>query len=86
MADGTSAGSVSGRERDEEDAIREVIEQLGGDLEGQSRLAGATRTDEGQQLRVVTPQQVDDFSHLLLPTEEGGRLAGEVVGVWRPAI
>ena len=79
MAEGTSAGSVSGRQRDEEDAVGEVLEHLGGDLEGKPGLARATRTDEGQQLGVVTPQQVDDLSHLLLPTQERGRLAGEVL-------
>jgi hypothetical protein len=68
-----------GRQRDEEDAVGEVLEHLGGGLEREPGLPRATRTDEGQQLSVVTPQQVDDVRHLLLSTEEGSRLAGEVL-------
>ena len=42
-------GILNGRERDEADAIGELITQFGGDLERQARLAHTSRAGEGEQ-------------------------------------
>ena len=80
MAAGTRAGSVERRQRHEEDAVGEVVQQLGRGLQRQAGLAGAAGTGQGQQPHVGPAQQARRSRRTsLLPAQERGRLAGQVV-------
>jgi hypothetical protein len=50
------AGIAERRQGDEEDTVREVVGQPGGDLEGQPGLTGAAGTGERDQTDVRAPQ------------------------------
>ncbi len=76
---GTSAGSASGRQVDEVGAIRKVVEQIGGGLQREPRLAHPTRSGQGHQVDIVAAQEVAQLSTLPLPAEQRCRLEGEVV-------
>ena len=57
-----------------------VLEQVGGYLQAQARFASATRTGEGQQTHVRTPQERTGGGAYLLPPDERSGLHGQVVG------
>ena len=66
------------RERDEEDALREVLDQLGGGLEREPGLARAARAGERQQAHVVPPKPLGDRGHLALAADQRRGLDGQV--------
>ena len=71
------------REWNKEDTIRKIVQQLRSGLEGETGLAGATRTRERQQLDIIMAQECDDLADLPLAAEEGGWLTGQIV---RPVV
>jgi len=44
-------------ERDEEETVREIMQEMGGDFGGEPRLADATRPRDGQQPNILLPEQ-----------------------------
>ena len=80
MARGHGGGIAHDREVDEEDAVAEVIEQVGGDLQAEARLAGAAGAGEGEQADVGPAQQGEAVGHLLGAADEGRQLDGQDVG------
>ena len=64
-------------EIDEPDATRPRTDLVGGGLEGEAGLAGAT--DPGQRDEPVAPQEPCDVRQLSLATDEGGQLRRQVV-------
>ena len=71
-------------ERDEEDAIRELVGDAGGQLQRQPRLAGPARPGEGQQ--AGRGEQAGGLGQLRVATDEGRQLGRQVVrvGIQRP--
>ena len=66
-----------GREPDPEDARLELRHELGGGLDRQARLPGATGAAEGQQMRLVAEER-RDLLNLALAADEGARRPGQV--------
>ena len=78
MAGATSAGVDDRRQGHEEDAVREVLDRLGRELQGEARLARAARP--GQRQQAGRRQQAACLGDLVLAADEAGRLDGQVVG------
>ncbi len=75
---GDDEGRVDDRlEGHEEDAVREVLDRLGGELESEPRLAGATRPGQGQQPGRC--QQPSSLGDLVDAADEAGRQHRQVV-------
>ena len=66
-----------GREIDQPDAIGELFDEIGGNLEGQPGLARTARARDGDQMVVMEPTL--DLLDLALPPDEAGELDGQVV-------
>ena len=66
------------RERDEEDALREVLDKLRGGLKPEPGLARASRPGQRQQTHVLAPQPLDDRGHLALAADQRRGLDGQV--------
>src|SRR5258708_28899539 len=72
-------GIADGGERDETDAIGEVVKEIGRYVQGQAGFADAARAREGEQAHLWTPQQVTGSSSLLLAPDQWGELGGQVI-------
>jgi hypothetical protein len=66
------------RERDEEDAVREIPYEFVGSLDRQARLSRPTGTGEGDRAHVRAPDEVHDLANLPVTANERGPLNGEV--------
>ena len=66
------------RERDEEHALREVLDELGGSLQPEPGLARPSRPGERQQTHILPPQPLDDPGDLALAPDQRGRLDRQV--------
>src|SRR5207249_3479149 len=77
---GDQSGIADGSEIDEEDAVAELIQEIGGDLEGKAGLAGAARAGEGHQAGVVAEEELLHGGELLLSADQRRALGQEVVG------
>ena len=64
---------------DEPDAVRKVLQQVGGGLDGHAGLADASRPSDREEPDILTAQQVNNPSNLILATEKRGRFHREVV-------
>ena len=80
MPDSHQGGVPDGRQWDKVDPVLKVLEQVCGHLQAQAGLAGATRTGEGQQTHVRTPQERTGYGAYPLTSDERGGLHGQVVG------
>ena len=69
---------TDGLERDEEDAVGEVVRSAGRQLQRQARLPGPARAGEGEQ--PGRGEQSGRLGELGVAADEGGQLGGEVVG------
>jgi hypothetical protein len=67
------------RQGHEEDSVGEVVQQFRSGLQREARLAGATGSNQGQQLDIILSQETNDLLDLPLPTEEGRRLPRQVI-------
>ena len=83
IAAATRAGIVERAQIDEPDAIGEVLQEVGGHLQRQPRLAHPAGSGERQQAHVVPPRAGRRPGNLLLPPEKRGRLERQVVGAGR---
>jgi hypothetical protein len=70
-------GVLNRGERHEENAVAELIRQLGRDLEREPRLPASTRAGHGHKPRSV-PEQLTQLGQLLLPADERRRGDGQV--------
>ena len=66
------------RQRDEEDAVAELVEHVGRELERKAGLAGAARPDQREQPHVVAQEQRARLGQLALAADEGVRLRRQV--------
>ena len=66
-------------ERHEENAVCELLQDLGGDLQPEAGLAGPRGPGEGQESRAGVQQPLPHRAHLLLPSYQCGGLHGQVV-------
>src|SRR5919112_1841973 len=66
-------------QRHEEDAVGEVVKEVGSPLQHQARLARAPGTCQGEEPHLRTAEELDDLQHLLLTTQEGGWLQRQVI-------
>jgi hypothetical protein len=66
-------------QRDEEDPLRELVDDLVRRFQAQARLAGAARSDQGHQARLRIEQQFLDRCELRCAPDEWGRLGGQVM-------
>ncbi len=66
------------RQRDEEHALGEVLDELGGSLQREPGLARAARPGERQQTHVLPPQSLGDRSQLALAPDQRCGLDGQV--------
>ena len=71
---------------DEPDAVRKVLQQIGGGLQGHTGLADTTWPRDGQEPDVITAEEVNNPSNLLLATEKRRQLHGEVVRAQWPDV
>ena len=69
---------ADGRERHEVDAVREVVECLGGDLQAEPRLTDSSRARQREQPRAL--EQMLGPRHNVVSADEAGELGGQVVG------
>ena len=79
------SGVRDGSKTDEDHAVREGINHVRRDLNGEAGLAHAARTGQGEQPHIVPPQEVTDRYHLSLAADErrererkGGKRGGGV--------
>ena len=66
-------GVAYDRQVDEEDAVSEVLQQIGGKLQAEACLARAAGAGQGEQAHVGPAQQGQAVGHLLVATDEGGQ-------------
>jgi DNA gyrase/topoisomerase IV subunit A len=71
-----------GGKRHEGDAVREVVEQVGGDPEAKARLADAASADEREEAHVVALQLAPHGRRFASAADERGQLGRQVV--WAP--
>ena len=73
------------RERDEEDAVSELLDHLGGGLEREARLAGAAGARERQQADVVGQERLQLLELVVAPDQRigwTGRFVGRLSSVF----
>src|SRR4051794_6014589 len=73
-------GIVQRGKVNEPDPIGKTVQHLGGELQGQARLARATWPGERQEARFVVNQAMAKGGELLVPPKDHGRLDRQVVG------
>ncbi len=65
---------ANGSERDKRNAVSEIVEQAGGDLEGQAGFADATDAGEGEEAHLGAAQEGASVCHFLFaPNQRGQR-------------
>jgi hypothetical protein len=76
-------GFVERAQVDEPDAIGEVLQDVGGDLQGETGFPHAAGTGDGQQADSIAPEEVDHIGYLLFPAKKRCRLQGQIIGAGR---
>ena len=71
------SGLLQGSQGDKASAIGELLLEYVGEVQRQVCFADSSRTGEGQQAHLCTPQQRADFADLLFPPKKGGKWEGE---------
>ena len=69
---------LEGCERDEIDAVRKPLDELGRRLYAESRLSAASWTDEREQTHVLEPKQLEKLPELALASYEWGGLRRQI--------
>ena len=73
-------GIADGRQRHKKDAVLKIVQQIGGHLERQARLAGSPGPGQGQQAHVGAPQQCADSRHLSFSPDKQSGERRQIVG------
>ena len=71
---------VDRRETDEEGAIGEMVDDVGGELETQASLAGAAGSCQRHQADIVAAEHILQLAELLLAADQRAPLDRQVVG------
>src|SRR6266567_3562998 len=72
-------GVADGSERDKRDTVSEIVEHVGGDLEGEAGFADTAGAGEGHETHVWASQEGTSCCHLLLAADQRGELREQVV-------